>query len=38
MNFIIQTKNLKEESSKSARKTAKVQAKQVARDVASLAL
>ena len=39
VNFIIQTKNLKGESSKSARKTAKgLKAKQVARDVASLAL
>ena len=40
MNFVIQTKHLKGESSKSARKTAKVKhnRSQVARDVASLVL
>ena len=37
MNFIVQTKNLEGESSKSARKIAKSKAKQVVRDVASLA-
>ena len=36
VNFVIQTKHLKGESGKSARKTAKVQ--QAAREVASLAL
>ena len=36
VNFVIQTKHLKRESSKSARKTTKVQ--QAAREVASLAL
>ena len=36
MNFVIKKKHLKGESSKSARKTAKV--KQAAREVASLAL
>ena len=37
MNFVIQTKHLKGESSKLARKTAKVKVKQAARDLASLA-
>ena len=38
MNFIIRTKNLKRESSKSAWKTATIEAIQGTGDVASLAL